>query len=294
MPSTYRDRMRSLESTYNTPADQHADSDSDVTMVDDREASASTLTGAPVQGQTTTALSPTSGGEADYLDLLSPEAREEYYKETFSLAVPIADIEAPFLTDDYKGLETEILRAYLRHTTFIFKIFINYDAAAQRFYADYPRQNSGRYGDCGKLLFSPHVSAHLQTVKAHKALLSNVRLDICTHLTPLAQVTLEVRPGPRIDHFINHVFHEDDTLTAFINHCARQIAHPSNDATRGKAGFNLSDVGKLSSLFRVEQNEYDRDQMLYNNYSGPWETEDENTGYVEGLNYFAHRPASFV
>ena len=93
------------------------------------------------------------------LDVMKPQQRNQVYRHHFEAALPIADIASPYLATAFANLKDETILAYFENTTFIYKIFINYDAVSCLFYTD-----QLRFQDCGKLVLSSKVRRRLQSL----------------------------------------------------------------------------------------------------------------------------------
>ncbi|KAK3109492.1 hypothetical protein LTR53_017208 [Teratosphaeriaceae sp. CCFEE 6253] len=305
MPFPFSTSMMSLLSanytnSYDDPANpyEYSDetSDSDVTMVDlPPSASSDTLTPDPLHATIPYPPSTASSNPPSDLAALPPDDRQTYYHTLFAHPVPIAHLHRPLLADAYPALADEIHTAYLQHTTFVFRVLVNYDAGAQRFYTSLPRgRNGARYADCGKWVFTCKTLENLRRADADQMVFARVRLDVGTHFTPLAQLTLEVwRPSqpssldaggaPRVDVFVHPLAHHDPRALRFVTAQARVIADADRDYTGGKAGFSLDDLWKIAALFRREQSAFEARAVAGYGYNGDWEGggQNRNTGYME-------------
>lgn len=77
------------------------------------------------------------------LDMLSKEGRQQHYKRLWSgKEIPLQEIKAPSLLQNHPDLAGEIITAYLSHTTFVVKVWINYDTSVANFYTDKRAEDS--------------------------------------------------------------------------------------------------------------------------------------------------------
>ncbi|KAK5700230.1 hypothetical protein LTR17_023108 [Elasticomyces elasticus] len=238
------------------------------------------------------------------LATMSEQKRQESYEDLFKHDVPIQDINIPSIAHAFPELKDEIIEAYLDFTTFVFTILTNYDAACERFYTDEKEYNAARHSDCGKIVLSPRQYAHLCGLGGKVILFKNVRLDICSHWTKLAEVTLEVRPGSsysetvHVDSFVNQmVTTGSNALEIFIDHTAHQIADPEQDTTGGKIGFQMQDLEAIAKLFVMQQSKAAKEaaKRKYSN-NGTWEEYDKtdaNRGYAERLTCYSERTGGY-
>ncbi|KAK4955304.1 hypothetical protein LTR10_007499 [Elasticomyces elasticus] len=236
------------------------------------------------------------------LATMSDQDRDDYYYDLFKTDVPVQDLNIPLIAYAFPQFEAEIIDAYFELSTFVFKVFTNYDAACERFYTDEKDYNAGRYSDCGKIQLSPRQRAHLQHFNIDKIAFKNVRLDICSHWTKLASITLEVRPGTsaseivHVDHFVNQIA-VGSALETFIDNTAHQIADPEQDTTNGKLGFHMSDLETVAKMFVREQSKAAKEaaKHKYSN-NGTWEEYDKanaNRGYAEYLTCYSERTGGY-
>ncbi|KAK5674373.1 hypothetical protein LTS10_012957 [Elasticomyces elasticus] len=238
------------------------------------------------------------------LATISEQDRDDYYYDLFNQNVPIQDINIPPIAYAFPQFEAEIIDSYFELSTFVFKVLTNYDAACERFYTDEQEYNTARHSDCGKIQLSPRQRAHLQHLNIDNVAFKNVRLDICSHWTKLAEVTLEVRPGfsssetVHVDSFINQMIKTDSSaLESFIDHTAHQIADPEQDTTNGKLGFDMKDLETVAKLFVMQQSKAAKEaaKRKYSN-NGTWEEYDKvdaNRGYAERLTCYSERTGGY-
>ncbi|KAK3627499.1 hypothetical protein LTR56_019185 [Elasticomyces elasticus] len=227
--------------------------------------------------------SPNTAANLD-LSILGAQERYDAYEDLFKRDLPISQIDFPRQTHAFPELKDEIIEAYLDFTTFVFTILTNYDAACERFYTDEKDYNVDRHADCGKILISPRQRIHLQELNVPDNIaFKNVRLDICSHWTKLAEVTLEVRPGSsssetvHVDSFVNQMIKTDSSaLESFIDHTAHQIADPEQDTTGGKLGFHMKNLEAVAKLFVMQQSKAAKEaaKRKYSN-NGTWEEYDK-------------------
>lgn len=212
---------------------------------------------------------------------MSPEDRDELYDQAFKLDLPIEEIALPLQCTTFPDFSDEILAAYLKYTTFVFKVWINYDAAARQFYTD------GRAQSCGNAIITPKARTHLREIGAGKVHFANVRFDIGTPFRPIGNVTVEIRPtkldvGPAIDTFLADTSgRQHCAVIDFLDELCEHIRE--SDPTDGKEGLALTDVAKLARLFRRAPDyntgvlgSYGLSRRLW---MGTW----DNEGYVAGL-----------
>ncbi|TKA66207.1 hypothetical protein B0A55_08624 [Friedmanniomyces simplex] len=149
--------------------------------------------------------------------------------------------------------------------------------------------------------------AHLLQVGAENIEFKNVRLDLTTQFTLLAQVTLAVRvlrsgeeqeeadAEVQIEAYVDQIWHGSASLHDFIDRRAEQITDPQRAFTQGKAGFSLADLESVAGLFVARPSGPEgveaggsggRGGERYGQYHvrGEWESLGENVGYVHGLN----------
>ncbi|KAK4888753.1 hypothetical protein LTR27_012400 [Elasticomyces elasticus] len=253
---------------------------------------------------TTPSPSPNTAANLD-LSILGAQERYDAYEDLFKRDLPISQIDFPLQTHAFPELKDEIIEAYLDFTTFVFTILTNYDAACERFYTDEKGYNVARHADCGKILLSPKQRIYLQELNVPDNIaFKNVRLDICSHMNKLAEVTLEVRPGSsaseivHIDSFVNQMAKTDSSaLEIFIDNTAHHIADAEHDMTSGKVGFDLNDIEAVAKLFVMQQSKAAKEaaKRKYSN-NGTWEEYDKanaNRGYAEHLTCYSERTGGY-
>lgn len=121
------------------------------------------------------------------LNTMTSAEREAYYENIFGKQVErLRTLEFPSLSTEYPNLAAEINAAYLRHTKFSVKVWLNYDPVAERFFYDRRKQ------DCGTLRLSPkQMERYLRPYEFGK-----VRFDLCTPFSHLAEITVAVKTEP--------------------------------------------------------------------------------------------------
>lgn len=227
----------------------------------------------------------TSQVEEGPIDLtrLSRYEREEVYGRAFSqLTIDIKDIARPIDCKENPDFAQEIASAYLDYPTFVFKVWINYDAATKKFVTDQ------RTKDRGKLLLTPKTEHRLHRISADRAVYRNIRLDTGMAFMPLAQLTLEVWPSkvpgvrPSIDTYVNDLTRDEhQVVIKAIKDVARYFGDPDEDVTFGADGFDLVAVEALASHFAVELSEAHKMRRRWLTYDGPWAV--GNTAYLQHL-----------
>ncbi|KAK5124382.1 hypothetical protein LTR85_001599 [Meristemomyces frigidus] len=260
--------MRNSSDTHQTPTPQEGD-----TMPPLIEPEAEPPTAPPSAGAPDTIPD---------LAAMSQEDRDEYYQSIFAHVIPFEDIEQPDLCLLYPAYAEEIIDAYLQHMTFAFKVWINYDGAADKSFTD------DRIQDCGEIRIPPKARKSLKEIGADKAQFRNVRFDIGTAFRPLAQLTIEVRPsklkvGPYIDTFLADVATDRRhyELHSYLNALCDDIK--DKDLTDGEDGFMLADVERLAGRFLFMPNEYEERKREWRSYDGDFVGAHGNTGYMEGI-----------
>ncbi|KAK5733052.1 hypothetical protein LTR17_010059 [Elasticomyces elasticus] len=262
-----------------------------------------TVATSPAARPTTIPSPPNTAANLDF-SILGAQERYDAYEDLFKRDLPISQIDFPLQTHAFPELKDEIIEAYLDFTTFVFTILTNYDAACERFYTDEKEYNVDRHADCGKIQLSPRQRTHLQELNVDEIAFKNVRLDICSHWTKLAEVTLEVRPGSptseliHIDSFVNQMMKTDSSaLEIFIDNTAHQIADAEQDTTNGKLGFHMKDLEAVAKLFVMQQSKAAKEatKRKYSN-NGTWEEYDKadaNRGYAERLTCYSERTGGY-
>lgn len=217
------------------------------------------------------------------LTTMDPSEREEYYEQLFSKQVePLHLLEFPSLTSDYPHLADEINTAYLRHTIFTVKIWINYDAATGRFF------NDVRAEDCGLLRI---LNKKILPLLA-KYEYSRVRFELCTPFTQLATIlittqapstsastteTIRLRPPKR------RLVIDEHVLGLGVSHLIRVIREDFEPT--GTLGLGWQDLVTLAAKMRILPDErsltyagWIRDTMVWMNYE---RREEHNLGYFD-------------
>lgn len=211
-----------------------------------------------------------NGNEVQHLCDMTPQERQDLYEEYFSREVPIEKMKRPKECHDHPHLKNEILEAYLKYTTWVFKVWINYDAACEKLYTD------ARIHDCGQLMLSPKAMEYLSDIGAGAVELRNVRLDIGTAFQTLAHLTLEVRPskldvGPKIDTYVNDLGRGAHPIVMKVINRVRTIVEDSEaDATGGKNGFTIEDLEKVAAKVVLRPDLKVEMKRGWDSYKGPW------------------------
>ncbi|KAK4548857.1 hypothetical protein LTR36_008630 [Oleoguttula mirabilis] len=192
-----------------------------------------------------------------HLPSMSLKDRDDYYHTAFHHDIPIEKFAVPAACALYPEYAEEICSAYMEYTTFIFKVWINYDAGASKFFTD------NRFQDCGELRLTHQARIHLKRIGADTVLYGTggVRFDIGTAFRPLAQVTIELRPskldvGPAIDTFVADVSgRRHPGLINYLHTICEVIK--DDDITDGKDGLVLADIDRLALRFLRMPDEYE-------------------------------------
>lgn len=123
--------------------------------------------------------------DAQLVDFLASKTLTErmvYFRRPFfRTVVPIQSISEPELCQKLPDFAEDITTAYLQHTTFTAKVWVNYDAACKKFYDD------TRAEDCGQLLMKPKDNAYLQKLDPEVVQLGRVRLEVGTAFNTLCK-----------------------------------------------------------------------------------------------------------
>ena len=216
------------------------------------------------------------------LTKMNAAEREKYYESKFSnQAEPLHILQFPSLASEYPLFAAEINAAYLRHTTFVVKVWINYDAMAERFYYD------DRASDCGTLRLSQKdIDTKLKPNEFGK-----IRFEVRTPFTYLARITIGVEStklslGPRIQGVKFRYFNNPAPLFAdTIWDIGRTIQ--SDFEVSGAKGLNYDDIVTLAACFKVRPRAADynwggwlKDTTVWMNHN---RSEERNFGHVYGL-----------
>lgn len=215
---------------------------------------------------------------------MSQEDRYEYYDTTFAHVVPIEQIAEPNICRLYPDYTEEITNAYLQLTTFSFRVWINYDAAAEKFFTD------ARIRDCGEVRLPAEAVKHLRKVRADKIELRNVQFDIGTAFRTLARLIVEVRPsklnvGPQIDTFLAVPGTASDRSQSYLKTFLDQLCDNfrDQDITDRKDGLTLANVEQLAARFLPMPSEYGEARRMRVGYDGMFVGAYGNDGYMEGI-----------
>lgn len=150
----------------------------------------------------------------------------------------------------------DILRVYLHNTIFTAKVWMNYDAAEERFF------RGDRAMACGKLRLPDEKLESLNSIDPSKLNFRHVRFDICTPFRPLAQVTLEVihqRSGiAQLRCKGDHVGDGTRVLCGFLNTCNRAIR--DRGMMDPMMGLTMSDLEWFATFFRRHPSPTDDDE----------------------------------
>ena len=214
---------------------------------------------------------------------MSPTEREAFYKQHFGNKVePLKCLQSPELVHEFPKFGAEIIAAYLQHTIFTVKVWINYDAAADRFYFD------NRAQDCGKLRLSErHINFDTKVQEFGK-----IRFEIGTPFTEILTATIFAAPSLAEEgvQITASKMKGLSTSTPVFREGWQGIAHKIKTEFRatGKAGLNFDDITELGKLFIVlpGPEEYTdagwlRDARFWMNIERECE---RNGGHVDGLN----------
>lgn len=177
--------------------------------------------------------------------MLSDEERDEFLTETFDKEVPLEQIGRPDLCRLHSQFEDEIADAYLKHTTFVVKVWANYDGAAKEFFYDQ------RVEDCGKLILTSKQREDVDRI-VRDITVSKIRFDIGTAFRTLARLTVEVRGTvdgrQQVDVFKDVSACQDHSkLAEEVRDLQGDMKNV--DITPGKDGFSLADIDELAMWF---------------------------------------------
>lgn len=210
---------------------------------------------------------------------MTREERESLYEGLFARQYEhLHLLEWPELHRTYPQFARKINAAYLRHTTFIVKVWINYDAVAHRFYWDDRAQDCGHIRVLNKELVDRlHFTQHA---------FSKVRFEVCTPFTLLATMKLVVEPtglkGAPCLRVLRGVRDEDSVLAEGLSLISRRIK-----AQIEPKALAFEDLETIAKIFRLEPAEEDltysawlRDTRMWMNFRRDVEG---NQGYVSGL-----------
>ena len=149
------------------------------------------------------------------------ELRQRFAKKS----VPLPRALTPTLCNIYPDLADEIIGAYLEHTTFVVKVWVNYDAAWKKFFVD------GRFHDCGRVIVNAKESLLLQGLAANDVQMTRVRFEIGSAFRPFCT-------SDRSDSFMTEAL---ANMTPIRRHpCARIIRQRRATCTLQTSGWQPS------------------------------------------------------
>ena len=222
--------------------------------------------------------------ELTNLTEMTAEEREAVYKQIFCKTAEILEhLELPAQCEAYPEFADEIYAAYLRYTTFIVKVWVNYDAASGKFYYD------KRHEDCAKLVLGPKGRKKLKLMKSDNLELSRVRLEVGNPFNNFFSVTLKAAPSDvGIDRGIevriadrgglNHLL-----LLRFIRYVGGEVKDRS--LPYDQKGMRLHDIEDVAAMFRRCPTREEMQQKRHYYHVSPWMDlngdDEENDGWVD-------------
>lgn len=114
------------------------------------------------------------GGQIALPQMTQQQRTMELRQRFAQKSVPLPHAATPTLCNVYPELANDIVGAYLEHTTFVVKVWVNYDAAWKKFFVDRRAQ------DCGKLIVNARDGLSLQGLAANNVQVKRVRLEVGT------------------------------------------------------------------------------------------------------------------
>ncbi|EME81038.1 uncharacterized protein MYCFIDRAFT_176381 [Pseudocercospora fijiensis CIRAD86] len=121
------------------------------------------------------------------LAALSPIIREKHYRTAFeTLVIPLKDLNPPPPCHQYPPIAEEIFEGYLRHATFVARVWINYDAVTQKFFLE-----PDRLAGCGEMRLSGEKRRYLESY-GDALEFGSVCFEIGTPFRVLARMCIDV------------------------------------------------------------------------------------------------------
>lgn len=179
---------------------------------------------------------------------MSDEKRLEAYADAFADYVePLEILDECAYCEKYPDYREEIQTAYLQHTTFTAKIWVNYDAVDGEFH------DGRRSDDCGKLYLSTSDRKHLDSPNLERCEMQKVRLLITTPFRDLCQIDLhmvntDTGRGIQAQGNMLPAGKGHGSLINFLKRCLDDIEHIG--LTHGVSGMTLQDLYRFAMLFR--------------------------------------------
>ncbi|KXT17810.1 hypothetical protein AC579_5342 [Pseudocercospora musae] len=121
------------------------------------------------------------------LAALSPNRREKHYRRAFeNLVIQLKHLRPPAPCQQYPSMAEEIFEGYLRHATFVARVWINYDSVSQKFFLD-----PDRLAGCGKVRLGREKRRYLESV-GDGLEFSSIRFEIGSPFRVLARINVDV------------------------------------------------------------------------------------------------------
>ena len=222
-----------------------------------------------------------------YLINMSEVQRTRYFKRAFFQRVePLRHIKQPPLAEDHPDLAEGIVEAYLRHTTFTVKVWVNYDAAGEKFFCD------KRARDCGELVLSTTDYQRLQRKLSTVIELSRVRFGVGTPFKVLYHLEVSV-PNSKLDLHgdfkvnLNPATSKHPLLLEHLQDVFDKIEDLS--LPHGQKGLQLCNIEHLAAMLvrrptTEEVQKKDRERGSMYRFTSPWMDlvgDNQNPGWVD-------------
>ena len=146
----------------------------------------------------------------------SIDLRQRFAKKS----VPLPHAATPTLCNVYPELANEIVAACLEHTTFVVKVWVNYDAAWKKFFLD------RRVQDCGRLILSPKDVHAVRALAVNTFQVNRVRFEVGTAFSHLCT---RLRRSSRANEII-----ADNEFNQVTSSCARHRSTESYAASSSR------------------------------------------------------------
>lgn len=257
-----------------------------------------TASGSREEDASVGAASPSPSSVQDNLDLTRHplEARQAIYQDHFEdHLVRYEDLCAPPICASHPNLGPEIFAAYLHHTTFTLRTWVNYDHVAARFYSHH------RMVDAGTPRFTRSQGTLQRIVKTNVAYrdIRKLRLMIGSAWRDFLTIDLEVVPQEDGGNVVQVVRHYRDEQQAPRIYFSRAFARfvdkivetlDGHRLPRGQRGMQLRELLGFAMLCRYKPNAdgmYEEELSRYGKrvraaYRGDW-----MDGGEWALRYFA-------
>ncbi|KAF7190725.1 hypothetical protein HII31_07884 [Pseudocercospora fuligena] len=197
------------------------------------------------------------------LAALSPIVREKHYRTAFeNLVIQLKDLRPPPPCQQYPSIGEEIFESYLRHATFVARVWINYDAVTQKFFL-----NPDRLAGCGKLRLNHEKRRYLESF-GDGLEFSSIRFEIGSPFRVLARISIDViseetedldgesirRPIQRVDigaSLFDPItgrtkISDDGLLKRWIMIVRNRLRNMQLDEQQGRHGWRLQDLDKVA------------------------------------------------